>query len=112
MEGLFNLTSPLTARTKKNHKHWHSMSSSLRRYAAMSDEVEHLDSELTELLKEIRAAVEVCEHAAHGSFRPKQSRAAGAAVGIEGDPSRRGEGGRRHPPSLGCMPHAPVYICD
>ena len=54
------------------------MSSSLRRYAAMSDEVEHLDSELTELLKEIRAAVEVCEHAAHGSFRLKQSRAAGA----------------------------------
>jgi hypothetical protein len=51
------------------------MSSSLRRYAAMSDEVEHLDSELTELLKEIRAAVEVCEHAAHGSFRPKQIRA-------------------------------------
>ena len=44
------------------------MSSSLRRYAAMSDEVEHLDSELTELLKEIRAAVEVCEHAAHGSL--------------------------------------------
>ena len=56
------------------------MSSSLRRYAAMSDEVEHLDSELTELLKEIRAAVEVCEHAAHGSLLPKQNRATGAAV--------------------------------
>lgn len=87
------------------------MSAHLRRYAAMSDEVEHLDSELTELLKEIRADVEVCEHAAHNSF-PKQSRAAGAAVGNEGDPSRRGDMGRRHAPSLGCMPRAHVYTCD
>ena len=37
--------------------------------------VGHLDSGFTVLLKEIRAAVEVCEHAAHGSFRPKQIRA-------------------------------------
>ena len=48
----------------------------------MSDEVEHLDSELTELLKEIRAAVEVCEHAAHGSARATLAGVGKGAGGI------------------------------
>jgi hypothetical protein len=36
------------------------MTAPLRRYAAMSDEVEHLDSELSESLVKIRADIEVC----------------------------------------------------
>jgi hypothetical protein len=35
------------------------MSAPLRRYAAMSDEVEHLDSELSESLSKIRTDIEV-----------------------------------------------------
>lgn len=36
------------------------MSAPLRRYAAMSDEVEHIDSELSESLVQIRSDIEVC----------------------------------------------------
>ena len=54
--------------------------SATRRNTIMSHAVGHLDSGFTVLLKEIRAAVEVCEHAAHGSLLPKQNRATGAAV--------------------------------
>jgi len=60
------------------------MTAPLRRYAAMSDEVEHLDSELSESLAKIRSDIEV---------RAARAGAGGRGVGTER--GSRGAGGMR-----------------